>query len=535
MGALFDGPIDTIEPMGAGKTMSLGAADVVEYVGTEFTISGFARIDAGRPAGDGRLFTLFDEGNRRGVTLNLVTGGGGYSAQGDSYRVSFGIDDGGTPRWHDCGAPDDVSRYVSNSLTVLDGELYAATTDSADAARRAHVYRYQGGREWADLGRPPGVDAHGIGPMIAHLGSLYVAPWTYDWTAVQSLDLSPVRVYRLDSQGNWEDCGQPGHCRRIYALASFRGRLYASGDDDAVHVRGDDGQWSVSVRMPSYAHPLYVHEGMLWAATVDPGQIWAFDGHRWFDRGNPQANPDDASQLHAFCARHGELMLGSWPYGHIDALQRNSDSWRSMGAPAEATEINALQEYNGSIYAGALPYAEVSRYNGDRHWVSVRRFNAPPGWRPASVRDSGWRSRQEMGDEPNPAVPDDHLMRDWGRVTSMVEHDGQLFVSTGNCTSASADTGGDPLLGHIFAMSAGTVATSRASLSPGEHHVAAVRRGRELRLYVDGAIAAETTGEVTGRIEFSGRMPVREGWLRRAEWRHEAMSESDVVALYDGH
>jgi hypothetical protein len=126
---------------------------------------------------------------------------------------------------------------------------------------------------------------------------------------------------------------------------------------------------------------------------------------------------------------------------------------------------------------------------------------------------------------------DDRLMRDWGRVTSMVEHDGRLFVSTGNCTSAAADTDGDSQLGHVFAMSAGTVATSTGALAPGEHHVAAVRRGTELRLYIDGAIAASSDGEIDGEIEFASIGPTGSGLLRDVIWHDAASSDTDVAKL----
>ncbi len=44
----------------------------------------------------------------------------------------------------DCGRPSPTSNYVSNSLTVFEGSLYAATSDAPDEADRGHVYRYLG-------------------------------------------------------------------------------------------------------------------------------------------------------------------------------------------------------------------------------------------------------------------------------------------------------------------------------------------------------------------------------------------------------
>lgn len=510
--------------------MSAWLGSIPDALPAEFSITGWIEVGEREEDLHSTLLSCFDRGTRRGVTLSLLSGGGGYSAQGSAVRVSFGIDDGTPPAWEDCGTPDPESRYVSNSLTVFDGALFAATTDSRTEAGRAQVHRHLGGDRWESLGRPPGVDAHGIGPMLVHAAELFVAPWTYDWTVVQDLPLSFVHVYRLTPAGEWVDCGRPGRCRRITALASFGGRLYASGDDDSVHVYEGGQDWSVSKRLPANAHALHSYDGRLWAGTLDPGRLWSFDGQEWRDEGNPRADEDEASQLHSFVRMDGDLAVGSWPFGYVDLRDRATGRWRSLGAPDDATEINALQMYNGSLYAGSLPYAEVSRYRGAGRWETVRRLHAPAGWRAVGVGDSGWRSRQEMesGDE-NPAGDD--AMREWGRATSMVEHEGRLFVSTGNCTSSYQDSGPETRLGAVHALSVGTVATSAGDLAVGRHHIAAVRAGRVLRLFIDGVLAATRSGDIEGEIR-AGRSASRSSHgLSDAHWHDAALSGAEVARL----
>lgn len=496
----------------------------------DFSITGWLDVSE-RPGDlDDTLLACFDQETRRGVTLSLVTGGGGYSGQGSDSRVSLALDDGTTPVWEDCGFPDPESRYVSNSLTVFDGMLLAATTDSRTPAGRARVHRYVGGRTWESLGRPHGVDAHGIGPMVVHENELFIAPWTYDWTVVEQLPLSYVHVYQLGRSGEWVDCGQPGECKRISALASFNGRLYASGDDDSIHVYSGDRTWSVSKRLPANAHALHVYDGRLWAGTLDPGRVWSFDGESWQDEGNPRADEDEASQLHSFVRVDDDLAIGSWPFGYVDRRDRTSGRWRSLGAPHDATEINALQFYNGSLYAGSLPYAEVSRYDGAEKWTTIRRLHAPAGWRASDVRDSGWQSRQEMEAGRGVAV-DDELMRQWGRATSMVEYQGRLYVSTGNCTSSYQDSEGDSRLGSVHAMSVGTVVTSRAALSPGRHHIAAVRAGRTLWLFIDGEPVGSCTGDIAGAIALGPEAARSCPGLSEGRWYDVALSSAEVARL----
>jgi len=510
--------------------MSAWFLSIPDPLPANFSITGWLNVTERGEDLDNSLLTCFDRVTRRGVTLSRVTGGGGYSAQGTASRLSFAVDNASSPEWEDCGLPDPESRYVSNSLTVFDGVLFAATTDSRTPDARARVHRYLGGGRWESLGRPPGVDAHGIGPMVVHAGELFVAPWTYDWTVVQQLRRSFVHVYRLSDSGEWIDCGQPGECKRISALASFEGRLYATGDDDAIHVHRGGKEWTVSKRLPANAHAMHVYDGRLWAGTLDPGRVWSFDGESWRDEGNPREDEDEASQLHSFVRVDDDLVVGSWPFGYVDRRDRTTGVWRSLGAPHEATEINALQMYNGCLYAGSLPYAEVSRYDGGLTWTMIRRLHAPAGWRASSVRDSGWQSRQEMeagGDD----LAADELMREWGRATSMVEHEGRLYVSTGNCTSSYQDSAMDSRLGTVHAMSVGTVATSRASLTPGRHHVAAVRAAGTLQLFIDGELAATSSGNIDGEIPLGPGATRSANGLGDGRWYDFALSPAEVADL----
>ena len=146
---------------------------------------------------------------------------------------------------------------MSNSLTVFDGHLYAAITDAEKFEDWCHVFRYAGGQKWEDCGRVGDRRTHGVGPMVVHDGSLYVGTWTYDWTRVgiqQPLD-DFCCVYRYAGGTAWEDCGQPGQCRRLFGLASYRGGLYVSAEDGRCYVYAGERQWKECGRFPNYAHP----------------------------------------------------------------------------------------------------------------------------------------------------------------------------------------------------------------------------------------------------------------------------------------
>ena len=103
----------------------------------------------------------------------------------------------------------------------------------------------------------------------------------------------------------------------------------------------------------------------------------------------------------------------------------------------------------------------------------------------------------------------DRRMREWTRVTSLTQHDGLLFASIGSCTSAAADAPAD-IRGSVQAFGAGIVATTPRTLEPGRRHVAAVRRGSTLGVFVDGREAAFARGEMIGSVGTSAPLRVGE-------------------------
>ena len=185
----------------------------------------------------------------------------------------------------------------------------------------------------------------------------------------------------------------------------------------------------------------------------------------------------------------------------------------------------ALNVYNGMLYAAAIPRAEVFRYERDAAWTSLRRLFAPPGWQPVLVRNMQ-------------ASPDgDRRMREWTRVTSLTQHDGLLFASVGSCTSAAVDAPAD-VRGTVHAFRAGVVATTPRTLTPGRHHVAAVRRGATLTVYVDGREAATARGTLAGSVATAAPLTIGEdasgrfrGGIEGAATHDRALEPGEIEAL----
>jgi penicillin amidase len=466
----------------------------------------------------GDVVSQYDAATRRGVNLTLKSTAGGYSSHGDDRHVYFGIDNAQEPTWEDCGRPSATSNYVSNSLTVFDGHLYAATTDAEKFEDWCHVFRYAGAQKWEDCGRVGDRRTHGVGPMVVHDGSLYVGTWTYDWTRVgiqQPLD-DFCCVYRYAGGTTWEDCGQPGQCRRLFGLASYRGKLYVSAEDGRCYVYAGERQWKECGKFPNYAHPLGIHDGKLYAGVLNPAGVWAFDGQEWSLIGNPQGREERCNQIHALEVYRGQLHATTWPEGHVCRLEANG-GWTDLGRLGDALEINALSVYNGQLYGGTIPRAEVFRCNptvepgkpvpaaapepkptrrvrrpapppepGSAAWPSVRRFLDPAGY---EFKDSN----------------------EWARVTSLTTYQGKQFASLGSCTSSRLDAPCD-FRGQVYAMEAGRCVSYDRNLGPGWHHLAAVRRGDRLELFVDGQLVATSSTFDPAVYDLTTRSPLRIGF-----------------------
>jgi hypothetical protein len=489
----FDGRRAHVE-VPASPSLQLGTGD--------FSISVWICTESALDDVVGDVLELYDPEQRRGFVLTVGSSGSGYAGPGNDRHVFFGIDNGRDPEWTDCGRPSPTSRYISNSMLVFRDHLYAAVTDAANEQAWAHVFRYEGGRRWRDCGRVGRGRTTGVGPLVVHNGDLYAVTWTYDWTRVRSGAYDPGRVYRYAGGTQWDDLGQPSDNRTLNGAISFQGKLYVGGGPETwgVFVHEGGQQWTPSQIFSKegprrlFPHSLARYNGRLYAGYPS---VHAFDGREWTYAGLP--GPLDTTptlQTHSFVVHQGNLCAGTWPHALVSRYV-GGEEWQPMGrVGADGTEVNSLVVYNGKLYGGSIPRAEVCRHDGDGRWTSLRRFYSPTNWAPAAPGQA--TSRQ---------------VTEWSRVTSLAVQGGRLFAGIGSCTSALVDTPPDPqdVLGRVFSMEAGKGVSLDHDLGSGWKHLAAVRAGRGLRLYVDGRLAAESSSLTPADFDLSVPRPLRIG------------------------
>ncbi|MFO0844330.1 MAG: LamG-like jellyroll fold domain-containing protein [Gemmataceae bacterium] len=473
---------------GTGSHLRVKSAPGLRLGTEDFSVALWLRPDDGH----GDLVTLYDAKRRRGLNLSLRTNTGVTTSQPNTRQLQFGIDAGAEPKWADEGRPGNA--VIAFALTVHDGHLYAGTAANGkdDVGR---VYRYDGPGRWTDRGAPDRCNA--ISALAVHEGKLYAATSKYRFAGSaleESKNTNPGGgIYRLEG-GRWVEVGRLPNTEAVGGLAVYKGRLYATSlYRPAGFFRYEaDGKWS-SLPVPDgkRVESLGVFNGHLWATSYDGGRVYRYDGAAWHDMGQL----GDNTQTYSFAVHRGRLCVGTWPSGKV--FRWDDKSWEDIGRLGEELEVMGMLVHNGQLYAGTLPLAEVYRYDGGQSWAKVGRLDKTPAVR-------------------------------YRRAWTMAQYKGRLYCSTLPS-------------GHIHSLEAGPCVTYDRELAPGWRHVAAVKHGGRLRLFVDGKPVAESAAFDPAKFDVSCDEPLLigagtgdyfRGDLSDVRLYRRALSAEEVGRLY---
>jgi hypothetical protein len=178
-------------------------------------------------------------------------------------------------------------------------------------------------------------------------------------------------------------------------------------------------------------------------ALIDGGPVFRYEGGTsWTDCGHPAGS----QQTYAGVTAGGELYVGTWPEADVFRYG-GGRAWHRVGRVGYEREVMGMAIYNGKVYLGSLPMANVWRMDGDEFTY--------------------------LGTLDHAAAP---LRRAW----TLAVYDGRLFAGTLPS-------------GNVQAIEAGKVATWDHVFPRGWHHVAAVKEGGRLSLYLDGRRIAQSS------------------------------------------
>jgi concanavalin A-like lectin/glucanase superfamily protein len=444
-------------------------ADALNFGTQPFSLSLWLKLKEDLDSAPGDLISKFDAPLRRGFNLSLLGNSSGYSSYGDRKGLHFGIDNGINGSWLDHGRPWKTNPTIT-TLTVYKGELYAATGDASRAEDACRIFRFAGNEKWIDCGRvgnnPLTLSAFST---VVHKGKFYAGTGTWDWEKSNAGRGGRNHVYCYEGETRWSDCGAVGNGFDVMSLASFKGSLYAADDNTKCYRYDGDRSWSFCGQLDetNKLNCLMVYQGSLYGATH--GFMYRYEGGtKWECIGR---NPHGATQMHKLQVFAGRLCAGTWPHGKVLRYEGGSE-WTDLGELGIPTdkfqinEVNDLQVYNGKLYAGVIPKAEVYRFESQSRWTLLRSL---------------------VGDIANSPLN----THGWARVTCMAEFGGRLFQGTSTCFGRY-DPSNPSESGRVYSMEAGRNVSFDDDLGGAWRHVAAVREGDVVRLYLDGHLVSSS-------------------------------------------
>lgn len=356
----------------------------------DFTLAAWIRCEAPMTHVFGDVASKFDPVGRTGLNLHVAGSSPAYSSMSDQRHVHFGIDDGYVGSWEDYGKPEPSNSNVT-SLVTWHGELYAGIADAATPKDACRVFRYCGNRQWQSCGRiSDDLNVLSVQSMLVHNGRLYAGSGNWDWAKAEGhfpgFVPSKVHVYEYEGGEEWRDLGQVGEGHRLMSLGSHGGDLYAGMDrgtgggkvfrlagDEWVDCGAPDGL-NIESFLPS--------GGALYAATH--GSVYRYDGGRdWTCIGR---DPHGINQIHCMAEIDGKLWIGTWPQGYVLRHDPSGEWTRTgrLGIPEGLTECNEVMDlrvHNGKLYAALIPKAQIWRYESDGHWTLMGSLASRPDWR----------------------------------------------------------------------------------------------------------------------------------------------------------
>lgn len=469
----------------------------------DFTLALRVHLDTRLDDSPGDLVTLFDPVRRHGFNLTLQHQAGTCTSMANTRNVFFGLDAGTEPHWTDCGRPG--HSRLAFALAVFQGYLYAGTWEPGEG-EAGRVYRYAGDTNWVDCGAPDRCNA--VSALAVFHGGLYAGVARYSG-AGSHLPLSPNthpggRVYRYAGGTRWVDCGRLGEAELVMGMAVFQDRLYATAMDvppkhattprQGLYRYEGGTNWTWCGNPGGRLAALTVADGALFAAGYNGGPlggVFRYDGGtNWTNYGAPP----NVDQTYSFAVYRGRLHTGTWKEGKVFGYC-GPNHWQDTGRLGEELEVMGLALFNGKLYGGTLPRAQVYRLD-----------------------DAGWTLTGRL----------DFSEVEYRRAWSMAVYQGRLYCGTLPS-------------GRVHALTAGVAVSHDTELAPGWRHIAAVRAGPRLQLFVDGRRVAESGPFDPARFDLTPEVPLKigfgehahfQGLLREVRLYRRALSEREIRRVF---
>ena len=289
-----------------------------------------------------------------------------------------------------------------------------------------------------------------------------------------------------------DDCGRLGEANEVMGMAVFRGKLYASPlyQEGKGLYRG--GQRLDLLRQPRT--PRSAAGGLQRQPLRRQLRLWtfrAYDGPtQWTDLGKVP----ETTQVYSFAVYEGRLHTLQLAHRLRVRLRRREERVDTRGTIGERRKSWEWRSIMGSSTPARSPWAPFTATTAGR-----------------------WTLTGQLDDSQRDLSP--RVVH--GRVPRTVV-----------CRHA-------PIRARVF-FEAGKSATCDRELAPGWRHVAALKAGGVLKLYVDGQCVATSTSFKPADYDLSNAVPLRIGFgqhdyfcgrMRDVRLYNRAISEEEIRAL----
>jgi hypothetical protein len=352
---------------------------------------------------------------------------------------------------------------------------------------------------------------------------------------------SAQSVVRWDGTA-WGTVGS-GLNNYVFGLATYGNALYATGSFTASGgvpvsriAKWDGSQWSalstglddLGWALAVYNNELYVGGSFATAGSAPCSRIARWNGSTWHDLGAGVTSTSTPA-VYALAVYGNELYVGGrftqaggQPANNI--AKWNGSTWTAVGSGTN-NSVWALAAYNGELYAGGefttaggVSANHVARWNGST-WAAagsgLSGGPVPQVWDFAVYNNELYAggSFTVAGGVYAPNIAKWNGAA-WSAVADGVDDMVESLGVNGNelWLGGSFHTAGSVLSEHVatWVQPVRTVASSRTSWPPKQHHVAITHDGTNLRMYVNGVLentasTSGTTAETTGTPLWIGR------------------------------
>ncbi len=308
-------------------------------------------------------------------------------------------------------------------------------------------------------------------------------------------------VFKYKGTNQWENCGSPDRSNSVTALAVLDGVLYAGTGHYRVSGSSlpNSGNETHGGKVFRYEGPgRWVQVGQLpgveciGGMAVYNGKLYASSqyapsGFFRYDGDNKWVNcGNPGKRVVNMGVFNGYLYATSWDHGNV--YRYNGSAWEDCGLVGDNTQNYAFNIYEGKLHSATWPSGRVFRFDGMNKWADAGRL----GKELEVMAMMTYNGQMLGGTLPLAEVHVYEGDTNWTRMDQLDRTPDVKYRRAWTMAEHDGKVFCSTLpSGKIFSYESGKTVASPESLPAGWQHVSAVKTAGQLRLYINGKLVSE--------------------------------------------